>query len=490
MLPSGLSQPAAREKGARQDGYIKPLITSHVSAMYIAADALTIMGALWLVWALAGAGARPTAASGIQLLYLGGLVGWVLFVALAMRRGLYRSWRVASMREELISVAVCWVMAVGALTLLAVLLGYDMGWRHQPLIVEWYVIGGGVLVAQRFAVRYAFRALRRAGRNYRRVAILGATDQAVHLHDKIARSAWMGLRMNGVYDDRTPATNRTANLCVRGTSQDLLTAAHAGEIDVVYIALSLNAVEPIRKKIEALMDTTASVYLVPDMFAFGLVDSRVLHVDDIPVFTVTESPFIGIEGWSKRWQDLIVGSLIMTTILMPMILIAIGIKLTSSGPVFFRQKRYGLDGKPINVWKFRSMQVAEEGAGAFRQATKNDSRVTPFGAMLRKTSLDELPQFINVLGGSMSIVGPRPHPIALNESFRKLIPGYMLRHKVKPGITGWAQINGWRGETDTLEKMERRIEYDLDYLRRWSVWFDLKIIVLTIVRGFTGSNAY
>ena len=173
----------------------------------------------------------------------------------------------------------------------------------------------------------------------------------------------------------------------------------------------------------------------------------------------------------------------------PMIIIGIGVKISSPGPVFFRQTRYGLRGEKIEVWKFRTMTVCENG-GEIRQVTRSDPRVTRFGNFLRKLSLDELPQFINVLQGSMSIVGPRPHAVAHNEQYRKIIDGYMLRHKVKPGITGLAQINGWRGETDTLDKMQKRIECDLAYMRNWSLLLDLRIIYKTIISEFSGDNAY
>ncbi|HBV2999050.1 TPA: exopolysaccharide biosynthesis polyprenyl glycosylphosphotransferase, partial [Klebsiella pneumoniae] len=172
-----------------------------------------------------------------------------------------------------------------------------------------------------------------------------------------------------------------------------------------------------------------------------------------------------------------------------LLIIACLIKLTSPGPIIFKQTRYGMDGKPIKVWKFRSMSVMENDNKVI-QATKNDIRITKVGRLLRRTSLDELPQFFNVLFGGMSIVGPRPHAVAHNEQYRNLIEGYMLRHKVKPGITGWAQINGWRGETDTLEKMEKRVEFDLEYIREWSIWLDLKIIFLTIFKGFINKSAY
>ncbi|SDX51503.1 putative colanic acid biosysnthesis UDP-glucose lipid carrier transferase [Pseudomonas syringae] len=191
----------------------------------------------------------------------------------------------------------------------------------------------------------------------------------------------------------------------------------------------------------------------------------------------------------KRAEDIVLSSLILLLIALPLLLIAIAIKLTSPGPVLFRQRRYGLDGRSIMVWKFRSMSVQENG-DVVHQATRNDARVTPLGGFLRRTSLDELPQFFNVLYGDMSIVGPRPHAVAHNEQYRKQVSGYMLRHKVKPGITGWAQINGWRGETDTLDKMRMRIEFDLEYIERWSIWLDLKIILLTLFKGFLNKNAF
>jgi len=212
-------------------------------------------------------------------------------------------------------------------------------------------------------------------------------------------------------------------------------------------------------------------------------------IGHIGAISLLESPLIGTSEWLKRFGDLLFASGILAIIMIPMLVIALSIKLTSKGPILFKQKRFGLDGKEIKVWKFRSMSVCEDGDQVI-QATKNDSRITPVGSFLRKTSLDELPQFFNVLQGSMSVVGPRPHAVSHNEEYRVLIGGYMLRHMVKPGITGWAQINGWRGETDSLDKMEGRVEHDLWYIKHWSVWLDIKIIFLTVFRGFVDKNAY
>jgi putative colanic acid biosynthesis UDP-glucose lipid carrier transferase len=209
----------------------------------------------------------------------------------------------------------------------------------------------------------------------------------------------------------------------------------------------------------------------------------------MPVISVCETPFTGSNGLVKRLSDIVLSVLILLLISPILLVVAAAVKLGSPGPVIFRQRRYGLDGKQIVVYKFRSMTVTEDGTSV-QQATKNDSRITPLGAILRKTSIDELPQFINVLQGRMSIVGPRPHAVAHNEMYRKLIKGYMVRHKVKPGITGWAQVNGFRGETETLDKMQGRIDHDLDYLRNWSLWLDLYIIFKTVRLVLRDQQAY
>ena len=218
-------------------------------------------------------------------------------------------------------------------------------------------------------------------------------------------------------------------------------------------------------------------------------NARWQSIGSVQALSVYDTPFQGASDLLKRAEDIVLSSIILLMLTLPMLCIAAAVKLTSPGPVIFKQKRYGLDGKQILVYKFRSMKVQDNGP-TVKQATKNDPRITKLGAFLRRTSLDELPQFINVLQGRMSIVGPRPHAVAHNEEYRKLIKGYMLRHKVRPGITGWAQVNGLRGETETINKMVKRVEYDLDYIHRWSVWLDLKIIFMTVFNGFINKNAY
>jgi putative colanic acid biosynthesis UDP-glucose lipid carrier transferase len=274
-----------------------------------------------------------------------------------------------------------------------------------------------------------------------------------------------------------------------GTLDDLVADARQRRVEMIYVTLPMRAEGRIQGILDRLADTTASVYVVPDFFVFELLHSRWTSINGLPVVSVFENPFYGIDGLVKRGLDVILASLFLLIAGLPMAVIAAAVKLTSPGPVLFRQNRYGLDGREIPVWKFRSMRVCEDG-GQVKQATRDDPRVTPLGSFLRRSSLDELPQLLNVLQGTMSLVGPRPHATAHNEHYRSRIHGYMLRHKVKPGITGLAQVNGCRGETDTLDKMENRIKFDHRYIREWSIWMDLKILLDSVKVVFSRQNAY
>ncbi|HFT7714370.1 TPA: undecaprenyl-phosphate glucose phosphotransferase, partial [Klebsiella pneumoniae] len=290
-----------------------------------------------------------------------------------------------------------------------------------------------------------------------------------------------------IYDDHN--SNDYQGITYAGNVSQLVQDAREGKIDRIYIALGMKDENLIKSIVSQLTDTTCSVLLIPDIFTFNILQSRTEEINGVPVVPLFDTPLSGINMVFKRLEDIIVSSIILLFISPILVAISLAVKLSSPGPVIFRQIRYGMDGKPIKVWKFRSMTVMENDDRVI-QATKNDTRVTKVGKFLRSTSLDELPQFFNVLFGQMSVVGPRPHAVSHNEQYRSLIHGYMLRHKVKPGITGLAQINGWRGETDTLEKMEKRIEYDLLYIRGWSIWLDLKIIFLTVFKGFINKSAY
>ncbi len=310
--------------------------------------------------------------------------------------------------------------------------------------------------------------------------ILGITPHGVTFAEKVLYKK-SGINFQGFCDDN--AHIFTGNhFPVLGKINQVLEFAQSGQIDTVYIAIPLT--HQVKNLINELTDTPVSVQIIlPGVFT-NKPQSRLIEQ-----FNIYETAFGKIKDKIKRIEDIILGSIIMLIIALPMLLIAAIIKLTSQGPIFYKQNRYGLNGEIIKVWKFRTMSVCEQD-NAFKQATKNDTRVTWIGRFLRNTSLDELPQFINVLQGNMSIVGPRPHPIPLNEKHRKLIAGYMLRHQIKPGITGWAQVNGWRGETDTLEKMQKRVEFDFEYICNWSLLLDFKIILLTLYKGFFSKNAY
>jgi putative colanic acid biosysnthesis UDP-glucose lipid carrier transferase len=320
--------------------------------------------------------------------------------------------------------------------------------------------------------------------------LVGAGELGVRLAECIRSNSMLGIHFAGYFDDRQPARLTGIEPGARlGTLSRLTDYAKTHHVDQIYITLPMASQPRIIRLLEALHDTTASIYFAPDIFLFDLIQARMQTIGGIPVLAVCESPFYGINALIKRASDIVLAAAILVLIAPLMLGIAIGVKLSSPGPVLFKQRRYGLDGREILVYKFRTMRVVEDG-DVIRQATRDDPRVTRLGAFLRQYSLDELPQFINVLQGRMSVVGPRPHAVAHNEMYRKLIRGYMIRHKVRPGITGWAQVNGLRGETDRLDKMRARIEFDLAYLRSWSLLLDLQIVLKTVAVVLGRQNAY
>jgi putative colanic acid biosynthesis UDP-glucose lipid carrier transferase len=325
----------------------------------------------------------------------------------------------------------------------------------------------------------------------KRAIVIGMNEQGAQLASRLSDSPYTDLQMLGFFDDRSlerlHAIRHDHTLI--GRIDEAAEYVKREQIHLIYISLPMATQPRIMRLLDELRDTTASIYFVPDMFVTDIIQSRMETVCDMPVVSVCETPFTGTNGLTKRLSDIVLSTLILLMLSPILLVIACGVKLTSPGPVIFKQRRYGLDGQEIVVYKFRSMTVCEDG-GQITQARKGDQRITRLGAILRKTSLDELPQFFNVLQGRMSIVGPRPHAVAHNEMYRKLINGYMVRHKVKPGITGWAQVNGLRGETDTLDKMKSRVDCDLDYLRHWSLGLDLYIILKTVTIVFKDQYAY
>ena len=356
-------------------------------------------------------------------------------------------------------------------------------------ILTWLWLGPVMLLLGNVTLRFLLPALVKAQGGRRRAIIIGLNEQGAELAKRIGSSLYDNIELLGFFDDRSEDRTASPQTPIEGKLIDVAAYVKANHIQLIYICLPMASQPRIVQVLDDLRDTTASIYFVPDLFVTDIIQGRMGHVSHMPVVSVCETPFTGVNGMIKRISDIVISLAILLMISPLLIAIAIAVKATSAGPVIFKQRRYGLDGEEILVYKFRSMKVCEDG-NVVKQAQKNDSRLTSIGGFLRKTSLDELPQFINVLQGRMSIVGPRPHAIAHNEMYRKLIKGYMIRHKAKPGITGWAQVNGLRGETETLDKMATRIEYDLDYLRNWSLGLDLKIILMTVGVVFKDQYAY
>jgi len=402
--------------------------------------------------------------------------------------GLYRSWRGEGVAEEVTRIALAWTVVVAITAVVGWWLA-DMGRPSRDWGLAWYLSTIVALGAQRGMVRWALRRIRSRGLDSRDVVIIGATRTGDDIAQAMQRNAWMGLRVLGHvrtdYDQMVVDPGKDL-----GDVEAFIASLRERVPSQVWIALPLRAEELIRKLMDATADLPITVRLVPDLFGFDLLNHGVTSVGDIPVITLQGKRLEGRSQASKAIEDVVLGGLILILIAPLMALIAVGVKLSSPGPVLFRQRRHGLGGEVVDVWKFRSMRVHQEDHGQVTQATRGDARITPFGRFLRATSLDELPQFINVLQGHMSIVGPRPHAVEHNNHYRELVPRYMTRHSMKPGITGWAQVNGFRGETDTLDKMIKRVEYDIHYIQNWSVWLDLRIIALTIVRVFFQRSAY
>jgi putative colanic acid biosysnthesis UDP-glucose lipid carrier transferase len=405
--------------------------------------------------------------------------------------GLYRNWRGSKLSLELWCVAINWLYTAPTVLGIGLLAQYNGQFSYATKLI-WLALTPAAMASGRIVLRMVLRTLRKRGFNTRRFAICGVNKLGKQLARNVQDSPELGLEFVGFFDDRPDSRTEDLEDDVQqrtGNLPELVRLARTGRVDMIFITFPMRAEVRIRNYLRELGDTTASVYIVPDFFVFQMLHARWSQIDGLPVVSVFETPISGIDGVLKRGFDLVVGLAALAVLAPVMAACGLAIKLTSPGPIFFRQKRYGLSGEEIGVWKFRSMRVMENG-GAVKQASRDDDRITPLGRILRKTSLDELPQLFNVIGGSMSLVGPRPHASAHNEQFRSLIDGYMLRHKVKPGITGLAQVNGARGETETLEKMERRIQFDHRYIREWSLWMDVKILIKTALVVFRQENAY
>jgi putative colanic acid biosynthesis UDP-glucose lipid carrier transferase len=454
-----------------------PLITFFQRVL----DPLIIMGTLYLCYLAFGV---PFNGDALLLMTLVFFVSSLVFEQVDP----YRTWRSGRMMAYTRDVLVGWIVSILLLLALGKMGGLMV--RYDSVVLLAWCIATPLLLLSSHLLMARMMARDPSDAERRSVVLVGANAVSLKFAAGIERDPNLFMEVRGYFDDRTevrwPEGMKQPML---GTMAEMAAYVREHRIKMIFISQPISAQPRIRKLLEELQDTTASVYFLPDIYVFDLMQARFDNVGGMPVIAICESPFTGYNNVLKRASDIVLAALIQLMLTPIMLIIALAVKFTSPGPIIFRQRRYGLYGEEIIVYKFRSMTVAEDGAKV-TQATKNDQRVTKIGSFLRRSSLDELPQFINVLQGRMSIVGPRPHAVAHNEQYRKLIKGYMLRHKVKPGITGWAQVNGLRGETETLDKMEARIQYDLDYLRKWSIWLDLWIIVLTAKVVLKRENAH
>ena len=380
-----------------------------------------------------------------------------------------------------------WSAISALVTSLATALSFAYLLPHGALLT-WFIVTPVALWASNHATIRLTRWLT-SRRGLHRHIIIGATEIGLEFAKRVERDSSTD-QFLGFFDFRD--RERLPQLAPKqwaGACEGVADFVQRHAVDAIYIALPISTAPRIAELLQQLRDTTASIYFVPNLFGFDLVQPRCLEIHGIPALAVCETPHSGMSGLRKRVIDISLAVFALMLIGPLMLAAAAAVRLTSPGPALFRQRRYGLNGEEIFVYKFRSMTVCEDGA-VVTQATPDDRRITPLGRFLRRTSLDELPQILNVLEGKMSFVGPRPHAIAHNELYRKLISGYMIRHKVRPGMTGWAQVNGLRGETDTVEKMRQRIEYDIDYMNNWSLWLDFKILLRTAVLVFRDHRAY
>jgi putative colanic acid biosynthesis UDP-glucose lipid carrier transferase len=382
-----------------------------------------------------------------------------------------------------------WIILVVILLMIGYATKFSEEFSRRVTLI-WTLVTPAGLVASALMLHELMKRVLYDPLSTRRAILAGCNETSQSLAHRLRTTPELCMSVAGFFDDRgRDRLGVTEDVTLLGRLSELAAFVRANAVDVIFIALPIRHITRVLDLLDDLRDTTASIYYVPDLFMFDLIQARTGEISGIPVVAMCETPFYGYRGVVKRVFDIAI-SIISLVLLAPLLLsIALAVKVSSPGPVIFKQRRYGLDGREISVYKFRTMTVVEDGS-EIKQASKDDQRFTPIGAILRRYSLDELPQLVNVLEGQMSLVGPRPHAVAHNEQYRKLIKGYMVRHKVLPGITGLAQVNGLRGETKTIDQMEARVRYDLEYLRSWSVLLDVKIMAKTVLRLFKDDSAY
>lgn len=461
-----------------------PLLKSH-AAMF--ATALRVLDPLCSVAAgVVAFRLYPPATSSPEQYAVLLLAGALSIAVISPSFRLYDTYRGASLANELRDLLFAWsLLAAMAATMLFVTKTgqtFSRGW-----VAIWLALGFALAAALRIGARLLLRQLRRNGRNLRYVAIVGAGALGERIAHQLTDASWTGLSVVGFYDDDVHKHDAMlAGHRVLGTLEQLAVDVDARGIDQVWIALPLRAELRVRAMLDMLRDSAVEVRFVPDIFGFHLLNHSISEVAGLPVLSLTATPMAGFARMAKAIEDKLLGALLLIVALPLMAIIAIGVKLSSPGPVFYRQARVTWNGVRFSMLKFRTMPVAAESASGAVWSRHGESRATGFGLLLRRLSLDELPQLINVLKGDMSLVGPRPERPEFVEQFRREIPGYMQKHLVKAGITGWAQVNDLRGDSD----LARRIQYDLYYIDHWSLWFDLSILALTLWHILTSRNAH
>ena len=469
------------------DHYRRGLLRQHASVLALIArilDAIAVVIAGWLAYAARFAfSAWMPPEHYLFALLVGALLTLVVFPA----GGVYQSWRGQRIGTQLGSLAVSWTIVAVLLAGLGTLTKTGALFSRQWMGM-WYVAGGISLLVFRTGLLVALRRMRKRGWNRRRVIIIGAGTLAQQVAKRLRETPWTGFEIAAFFADAGTTCRSSAAALEKPTLPLAQLAAYveARPVDEVWLALSNGSIQHIEDLLHVLRHSTAAIRYVPDIQQLHLINPAILDIAGMPIIDINVTPMHGINRVVKAIEDRLLSAFALIFFSPFMALIAVGVKLSSPGPVFYRQVRLGWNGEAFEMLKFRSMPVNVENKTGAIWAKKGEQRATRFGSWLRRTSLDELPQFINVLKGDMSIVGPRPERPVFVEKFKDQVPGYMKKHLVKAGLTGWAQINGWRGDTD----LAMRVKYDLHYIEHWSLWFDLKIIALTPFKGFLHKNAY
>ncbi len=477
-------KPSQRHQGA---DWLSPAV---VIGLLRVADAVIVLLAASAAW-ITRFHDDPTKDLGVEAYAT--VLAVLLTIHILQSAGLYNFSQLTNLFGQVGRLLLAWAAVMLSLLALGFItkMNREIAETSRLWVGLWFIYGFFGLFTARMMLKHQIQRWQAGGRLTRNLVVVGAGEHGQRLIEHLTRHGNTAERVIGVFDDRhSRVPEYVSGFPVLGSVNDLLTFARSSPIDQVIVALPWDAENRLLAWMKKLRSLPVDVRLCPDMIGFHLPHRQVTHVGGVPMLNVFDKPLAGWNYIVKSMEDRVLAAAILVVIMPLLLLIAALIKLDSRGPVLFRQKRYGLNNEVIEVFKFRSMYIDRCEDRAVTQATRHDPRVTRIGRILRRTSLDELPQFLNVLMGTMSIVGPRPHAIAHNEQYSRLIDEYLARHRVKPGITGWAQVNGLRGETETLEKMEQRVRYDLYYIENWSLLFDIRIILRTLFVGFSHPNAY